>query len=475
MSTATPPVESLRSGLAGLLGKTSSVVDKAVDNGLATLRYASWSANAWLDGNLFPAWEAGIQLQRGFRGSVLDAVEGKRTFADLLQETGGRIRSAVRFERLVNTLGKEAFGSARFEGETRLGRHGAFRLSYLPPKPGVEPTGLAIFHAGGVIPYGEQLYRLTPEYNLYGRFLERGVAVYAMEIDGDSSTVDYAAMTMDGLVRATQHLSDLAFEHNGGRKMVLEGYCGSGTQALVYLSAMPEDVERKFEAFAAFVSPIDGRKCTKLAESIQRTPAPLMDANYAIWQALRTAVPGDSLRVGLDLALGTVLMKTPMGYMTAGWMRDDLGKVKTAADLTPEQRRDLAGAYWISPDSARRFLVPTDMVRYTNKMFTEGIAPDGTLPWTFEGRPLSLGDVAKKTSIRVYGFFGADDPMVSERTAHVLMNVFGKRYQHVVHYNAGHVSYVLSPKQWKVGGPRSFNPNPVDLLLAPHAAATNAG
>ena len=475
MTAELRPADSTRPGLAGVLEKTSTFVDKAVDQGLGALRYAVWSTNAWLDGNLYPSWEAGLQLQRGFRSSVLDAIEGKRTFADLMTETGGRLRSAVRFERLVNTLGKSVFGSARFEGETRLGRHGAFRLSYLPPKSGVAPTGVALFHAGGVIPYGEQLFRLTPEYNLYDRFLERGLAVYVMEIDGDAHSVDYAGLTMDDLVRATRALSDIAFEHNAHRKMVLEGYCGSGTQALAYLAALPEDVERKFFAFASFVSPIDGRKCTKLAESIQRTPEPIMDLNHAVWKALRTAVPGDSLRVGLDLTLGTVFMKTAMGYMSTGWMRDDFAKVKSDADLTPEQRRDLAGAYWISPDSARRFLVPADMVRYTNKMFTEGVGPDGKLPWTFEGRPISLGDTAKKTSIRVYGFFGADDPIVSERSGHVLMSVFGERYQHVVHYGAGHISYVLSPRQWKSGSARGFKPNPIDLFLAQADAARAQG
>jgi hypothetical protein len=35
----------------------------------------------------------------------------------------------------------------------------------------------------------------------------------------------------------------------------------------------------------------------------------------------------------------------------------------------------------------------------------------------------------------------------------------------VVHPVAGHISYVLSPRLWKSSDPRSFRPNPIDLLL----------
>jgi len=469
------PTHNQHSGIAGALESGASLVDKVVDESLQHLRYASWSANQWLDGNVVPSWQAGLQLQRAFRGSVLDVIAGKRKLKDLAKESGERLRAGIRFQRLMNTLGKEAYGSARFDGEVELAREGGFKLSYLPPKDGVAPVDVAIFHAGGVIPYGEGIFRLTPEYNLYERFRERGMPVYVMEIAGDSKTVDYAHITMDMIIRATQRLSTVAFEHNGKRKMALEGYCGSGTQSLAYLAALPEDVEEKFSVFVTFVTPVDGKKCGKLAEQVQRTPMALADAQLGTFETLGMTVPPDMQRVGLDLTLGAVMAKSAFGYFTTGWMRHDLARAKTAADLTPQQRRDLAGAYWISPDSARRFPVPVDVSRYTSRMFSEGVAPDGRMPWTFEGRPLSLGDTAAKTHIRAIGIFGAEDPVIPDRTGHVMMQIFGDRYQHVVHPGIGHISYVLTPRAWQPG-PRGMRPNPVDLILAAAGAeAKEAG
>lgn len=461
-----------RHGIARALEAGANAFDKVVDEGLQGLRYASWTANQWLDGNVLPSWEAGLKLQRSFRGSVLDAVAGKRGWQDLAKESAERLRSGVRFQRLMNTLGKEAYGSAKFEGEVVLGTDGGFKLSYLPPKAGALAQDVAIFHAGGVIPYGEGIFRLTNEYNLYDRFRERGMPVYVMEIAGDAHEVQYAGITMDAIVRSTQRLSDVAFEHNQRREMVLEGYCGSGTQALAYLAALPADVDKKFSVFATFVTPIDGKKCGKLAEQVQRTPAGMADAQLGLWQALGMTVPADTQRIGLDLTLGAVMMKSVVGYFTAGWLRDDLARVKTAADLTPAQRRDLAGAYWISADSARRFPVPVDVSRYTAKMFSVGVMPDGAMPWTFEGRPLSLGDVAAKTSIRSVGFFGAEDPVIPDRTGHVMMQILGERYQHVVHPGMGHISYVLTPRAWQAGKAGAMKPNPVDVILASARAAT---
>ena len=462
-------------GLAGALEAGAALVDKVVDGGLQQLRYVNWNANQWLDGNLFPSWEAGLQLQRTFRGAVLDAVAGKRGWREVARESGARLKSGVRFQRLVDTLGKAAYGSAVFAGEVQLAEDGPFKLSYLPPKAGALPQSVAVFHAGGVIPYGEGIFRLTTEYNLYDRFLERGMPVYVMELKGDRSACDYTSVTMDALIRATQRLSDVAFEHNQGRKLVLEGYCGSGTQAVAYLAALPEDVERKFCAFATFVAPVDGKKCGKLAESVQRTPAGFADAQLGLLQALGMVVPADAQRIGLDLTLGALLLKSAMGYFTAGWMREDFAKVKTEADLSATQRRDLAGAYWISPDSARRFPVPVDISRYTTRMFTAGVTPDGKLPWEFEGRPLSLGDTAAKTSIKVFSFFGGEDPVIPDKTGHVMMQIFGERYTHVVHPGMGHISYVLTPRAWQRSGAGALRPHPIDLMLACGDAASAKG
>ena len=141
-------------GLAGALEAGAALVDKVVDGGLQQLRYVNWNANQWLDGNLFPSWEAGLQLQRTFRGAVLDAVAGKRGWREVARESGARLKSGVRFQRLVDTLGKAAYGSAVFAGEVQLAEDGPFKLSYLPPKAGALAQDVAVFHAGGVIPYG---------------------------------------------------------------------------------------------------------------------------------------------------------------------------------------------------------------------------------------------------------------------------------------------------------------------------------
>ena len=463
-SVAGEPAQTPRNYVAGsVIDKGLSLCEKALRGSLSAWQFAAYNTYAGLRGQAFPALEAATRMQRVYRKALLDAVSGDGDLMGFFRDMGDRMSSGARYEKLVNTVGKQFFGSASFAGETVIAHHGVFKLSYLPPNGKAQPV--AVFHSGGAIPYGDGIFRLTQEYNLLERFLERGMPVYAMELNGDRFENDYSKLTMDDLVDSIAGLSEIAFEHNKGRKMAFEGYCGNGTQGLAYLAGRPADADRKFQAFCTFVAPIDGTRCPLLAESIQATPPLLMNSQLALWQKLGRFVPGDALRMGLDSSLGAVYYKTPLGYFTTGWLQREIGKIGRKEAYTPSEIRELAGAYWISADSARRFPVPVDMVRYTTTLFTKGISAQGDIDFTYKGAPLSLQRVADETNIQLYGFYGELDEVIPDRTAHVLTAIFKDRYTHVVHTGAGHISYVLSPKSWKTNNPRGFQPNPVDLLL----------
>ena len=210
---------------------------------------------------------------------------------------------------------------------------------------------------------------------------------------------------------------------------------------------------------------MDGSKCESLAVAMHATPDKLLDANLTLWGLVGGYLPGDTTRLGIDMPLKAVFYKTPFGYFLAGWHRTDWAKVNAIADLNPNQRRDLAGAYWVSADNSNRFPIPVDLARYTAKLFKKGIPPTGDLPHTYAGRQLSLKTIATETKLKLFGFYGGRDPVVPDRTAHILISFFGDRYTHVVHPDAGHISYVLSPKLWDPQNAKGLKPNPIDLLL----------
>ena len=463
-SVAGEPAHVPRNYVAGtVIDKGLALCEKAMKGSLGVWQFAAYNSYAGLRGQTFPALEAMVQMQNVYRKALTEAVSGDGDLIGFFHDMNDRLNSGRRYAKIVNTVGKQFFGSATFPGEQVIGRHGFFKLSYLPPKGKAKP--LAVFHSGGAIPYGDGIFRLTQEYNLLGRFVERGMPVYAMELIGDRFENNYAKLTMDELVDSIAQLSEVAFEHNNNMKMAFEGYCGNGTQGLAYLAGRPGDADRKFRSFCTFVAPIDGTRCPRLAESIQATPSWMMDSQLAIWDRLGQFVPGDALRLGLDSSLGANYYKSALGYFTTGWLQRDIGKIGRREPYTATEIRELAGAYWISPDSARRFPVPVDMVRFTTALFTTGISPKGDIDFAYRGTPLSLQRVVDETNIHLYGFYGALDEVIPDRTANVLTAVFGDRYTHVVHPGAGHISYVLSPNSWKTDNPRGFKPNPVDLLL----------
>lgn len=452
-------------GLADIVGRGLQLGDGLLEASLQSGRYAAYSSNAWLVSNVFPAADALLALRKGLQAKLLEGLRKEREWGVVARDVRDHLSAAMRYQRLVSTFGRKLFGSARFPGEVVVAEDEFFRLSYLPPTESAPREDLAVFHAGGLIPYGDRIFRLTPDFNLYSNFLDRGVGVYAMELHGDRFANDYAKLTLEQLFASLGRLSDAAFEHHGGRKLALEGYCGAGTQAIAWACAEPEAVDRKFHTLATFVAPVDGSACAMIADSIRATPKSLREASMTVWERLGGYVPADSTQVGLDLALGTVFLKTGLGYFAAGWPRTDLLAASSVDQLSPGQQRDLAGAYWISPDCARRFPVSVDVSRYASELFARGISPRGDLPWKHHGQRLSLRALRERTELRVVGFFGGLDLVVPDRTAYPLMAALGDRYRHVVHPQAGHISYVLSTRMWRKEHPRAFKPDPVDVLL----------
>ena len=258
----------------------------------------------------------------------------------------------------------------------------------------------------------------------------------------------------------------MAFEHNGHRKMILEGYCGHGMQMVAFAAAKPKEADERFCALTTFVSPYDGRECTILSELPALMPEAWTELSFAMAKIVgRGYVPGDGMRMSLDLGLRTTFHKTPLAHVAAGWNQEGYAQVKKLEDLNKKQRRELAGAYWISPESARRFALPLDLVRFASRLFTEGVAPTGELPAVYRGRVLSLRTLVDETKLPIISFYGGRDLMIPDRTAYGVMPIFGNRYRHVVHPHAGHISYILSPKSWRSGQVYSLDPNPIDLML----------
>ncbi|WP_428268770.1 hypothetical protein [Haliangium sp.] len=460
--------------LLGLMSKGVATYYSGVKHSVDSVKHSVHSATSFLESAVFPAIESMVRMNEQVAQSVVSALQGDKQWRDVFEETSQRFDAGRRFNTLVHTIGKELFGSARFEGEVVLAEDEMFRLTYIPASaPAVQIDGApaAMFHAGGIIPFSDRIFRMLPAYNFYDRFRERGIAVYAMELRGDRAQVDYSGLTIDSLVDAIALMSTRAFEHNRGRKLILEGYCGQGTQALTYVAAKPDDAEAKFRTVCTFVSPVDGSRCASLARSVQATPDLYHEALMGYYGALMDLsgggyLSGEGTQFGLDLPLGSLFGKSWLGYFSTGWNRTDLARVQSADDLSETQKRDLTGAYWVSTDCARRFPLPVGIARFTSALFRDGVARDGTLPYPVQGREVNLRAIVEQTTLPVIGVYGGRDPVVPDSTAHVMLSVLGDRYRHVVHPQAGHISYVLSPKLWKPGASNALAPNPIDLILA---------
>lgn len=423
-------------------------------------RVATQVGNAWV-----AAFEAGLAVQTDLWSSWFGVLGGKKTVAEHLGYVGERTISAMKYDRLVPTYGKELFGSARFKGERVLAEDEAFRLTYIPPKEGA-PQRAALFHVGGFIPYGDKVFRFLPEQNLFNPLLERGMPVYAMELKASPARLPgLGQFNLERMIDSIDRLSGIAFRHNQQQKMVLEGYCGNGLPALTFAAAKPAAADQRFSVAATMVAPIDGTQCKVMSAMVQDTPRTVRAVNHATAVAIGSQVPGLAAAMGFDLsAEDGGFGKTPAGRMTAGWKAPEWAAVRSIADLTPQQRKTLAGAYWISPEAAMECPLPLGMADFSERVFTEGL-PGGKIPATYQGRPLSLKTIAEKTHLRVLGFYGGKDNVVSEATAAPLREALGRRYSHFVYPDAGHIAFVLSGKTWKQEG------NPADRILRVHRHA----
>lgn len=426
--------------------------------------------NRWIDGGVIPAMQSVASMQRDVTESLVDAVRGKKGFPEHLREVNGRLLSAARYEQLVRSMGRELFGSARFDGEELLAENDFFTLTYLPPRPGAPRQQAALFHAGGFLPYSDRIFRFLPECNLFAPFLDRGVPVYALELRGDKDQLPHlGACTLERVIDVIGAMSEVAHRHNGGRPLMLEGYCGLGMPALSYVAARPEEADERFNVAFTMVAPIDGSQCDVLNDMISTIPRQMILANSVIGELFGGYISGDNIRVGMDIPLGAFFHKTPFGRFAAGWRNGQYGGVRAVEDLDAAQRKEMAGAYWISPENSKQFPMPVDLASFASRLWLEAIADEHRIPARYAGRALSLNTIREQTRLRVAGFYGGKDRIVPDSTAHPLQSTLGERYTHVVHAKAGHISYVLSPELWDQGHKYALDPNPLDVVLGLYA------
>jgi hypothetical protein len=422
--------------------------------------------NRMVEGGLVPAISSLAGMQDQIADSWVKVATGRRSLGDHLREMGERTSAGLRYSKLITTLGKQLFGSATFPGEQVLAENELFTLSYLPPvAQGPGPRPPALFHVGGFLPFGDGIFRMLPETNLFLPFLQRGIPIYALELR-KAERRPSETLTLERFLEIIDETSETAFRHNGEQRMMIEGYCGLAMPALSYLCAMPERAERKFKVAFTMVGPVDGRRCAVLNDMMERTPDYAIQVGQAIASLNGGYVSGESMQRGIDIPFASFFWKTPLGRFVVGWQRRELAAVDSLDELGFAARRELAGAYWISPENSRETPIPASIVRFSTRLWTHGIDPDGGIPFRFRGEKLSLATLRDRTSIEVVGFYGAKDRIVPPETAQILVDLLRDRYTHVVHQGVGHIGYVLSPEVWDPSHQRALTPNPIDVVLA---------
>ncbi|MGC4118342.1 MAG: hypothetical protein QM765_28070 [Myxococcales bacterium] len=458
-----------------VLEKGTSATSYLTEETLRAARASLYLTSHTLEGQVLPIFTSMSDWRNDIEKSWMDALTGKKPMADHAKELGERLSSGGRYKKLVEGLGKQLFGSAIYAGEQELARNEVFRLSYLPAKAGSPATGVALFFVGGFIPYGDKLFRFLPEASLFDRYTERGIPVYLMELAGDRHAIKdgLGKVTAERQVDWIDEMAQVAFRHNGERKMVLQGYCGSGIAVTAYLAARPKDADQKFKLATLFVTPVDAKRCGVFAELVSHLPRSLVWTTLQRSQLLGGYLNGVEMWAGLDTGLKNVFTKTSLGRFASGWKKPGFAKVQTISDLDPMQRFELAGAYWISVDNAERFPVPVDLVRLAVHLYDKGVseANGGDLGITYKGKPVKLANIATESKLRVTGFYAGLDKLVQEESGHVFAKILGTRYRQVTHPTAAHVSYVCFPAQWNPAFPKAFLPNPVDVILEEYAKA----
>lgn len=446
----------------------ADVTSRGMRELVKTMKTNTMLFNRMVEHGFGPTMQSLMEINADVTRPFLETLAGKKEPSELVEEVGQRVRSGGKYNRLITTLGEELFGSARFEGEEVLAQNEFLTLSYLPAKAGVPKRG-ALFHAGGFLPYSDLIFRFLPEANLFLPFLEAGVPVYAMELTGDRRRLpDQGIVTMERVIDSIEEMTEIAFEHNGGEKMVMEGYCGLGMPSINYLAAKPKDADRKISKAFTMVSPVDGRQCKLVGELAKNMPDHMMWTQFTLTELHGKYVPGDVLRAGMDIPIGAFFPKTTFGRFMSGWKAKEYAEINEIGQLSGAQRKELAGAYWISPENCRRFPMPADLVEFSSRLWTEGVKDDLMIPYAYKGEQLSFQTIVDETEIKLYGFYGGKDVVIPGETGQVLeANVKGGRYTRVIHPAAGHISYIISPGCWKPEHKYALDPNPIDLLFDP--------
>lgn len=382
----------------------------------------------------------------------------------MLNDWTERQKSAINFQRFVQTFGKELFGSATYDGEKLLAENDLFKLTHIPVKKGVEKRA-SMFHLGGFVPYSDNLFRLLPKANFFDRFIENGIDVYEMKCKCD--TTRYNAQLLDlsveRIIESAHVFSDIAFEHAGREKMILEGYCGTGVHTYTAYLADPESMARKFSLIATFVSPLDAKQCTIFEQ---------MHEILAYLNPEDSSVDGRTICSLLDTIQERVFEKTPLGALVHGWKNKEYAKIEKIEDLSHRQQSELAAWYWLSLEHGSLYPLSKDLYAFYSRLFTLGVSKAGVLPYEHKGQVINLNDL-KKTGIKVLAFLGDKDHLVDFRTADVLRDILSKQCEIVVHEKTGHVAYIFNPNRWQKDDPRAFKPDILETIFR-HLPAESA-
>lgn len=392
----------------------------------------------------------------------MSAALDPQVVADDLAE---RQKSAINFQSFIESFGKELFGSAKYEGEQKLAENDLFRLTHIPVKKGVEKRA-TMFHVGGFVPYSDNLFRLLPRANFFDRFIEKGIEVYEMKLKCDTTRYNphMLNLSIENIIDTVHEFSDIAFKHCGN-KMILEGYCGTGINTYTSYLADIESMAKKFDEIVTFVSPLDARKCT-IFEQLHNI------LNYM--NPAATSIDGNILSNMLDIIQDKGFEKTPMGALVHGWKNKEWANVSSIVDLTLRQQSELAAWYWLSLKHGGYYPLSRDLYVFYTRLFTQGVGPDGALPYEYKGKPLNLNDL-KKTGIKVTVFLGGNDHLVNCQTADILKPMLGEQCEIVVHERTGHVAYIFNPNRWNKEDGRAFNPDIIETILKNLPASTKGG
>jgi hypothetical protein len=394
----------------------------------------------------------------------IDTLDSKSESSLLDYFTGlsKRATSGFRYERLVNTLGKELLGTAKFNGEKLLGENEYYTFTYIPPDKSKENI-FNLFHVGGMLPYSDKVFRLLPEMNFYKPFINSGIGIYALELKGSDETNDKLSnFTISEMLKSIYQFSDIAFEHNGNRKMVIEGYCGLGMPVVASYLVDAKNMEKKFSVIALFVTPINGKNSPNLSYMINSFPK-RMPLISDIIEYLDSNNKTTQYNKSLDFALGSLLDKTFLGRVMQGWQSEKFADINSIDELDLIGKLELAGAYWISPESGKRFPMTKDIMEFSRLFFVEGIDEKGLIPYKFNNKHLNLNDF-KKLDTKIISFYGDKDHVIDTHCGDILEKILPEQYTHVTHKDTGHVAYIFNNERWDKDNRRAFDPNIIETI-----------